>query len=514
MLKSRVAHRSPLIGAALVLMLLLVAAVPSTTLRAARTPASSRPAPMESSSQTAETGKQLLQLLDHFSSRYWARVAGRDTNLPPHVNGHDEFLADWTKQMLSSLHGLPVGVVRQPFKTPGFRHLPAQRPGVNVLVVVPGSRHADQAFVIGAHPDGEPWSEGSAFDDASGSVLMLELARSLGQIWRADGLPSLTVEFVLFDAEEEGLIGSSDYSFAYRHGAIMPRPVFMIDEEQSGVGYPARPFGSLSADPMPSFATTTGRISKGLARLFGPLIHPRKAALTVAIRRLTGARTSVFAELHKLYPSLPYRGGAASAFTSSDEHYLEIGPFPLCCSDNAPFEALGLPTVTFSGNTDYYARNAAAWSFPYDQPEDTLAAMACDTGGSPQPSTALAAALQLPLGLSEALVQDYTPPALGSDIAIFSSLPTEGAAVQFQAVGAKQFTWEFGDGTRGTGATVSHIYARAGSYPLRVRAGRNTGLVHVRVSGRKLEFASSIIVNPPPRRPWHPTALQDIPGCH
>lgn len=464
-------------------------------------------------------GHRLIQQLNALTAQNWARVAGLDSGLPPNVNGHDEFVAQWTRQILSSLKGLPVGVVHQAFQTPGFRDLPATRPGVNTIVVVPGARHADQAVVIGAHPDGEPTSKGSAYDDASGCVILLGLAELLGQYWRTHGLPSLTVEFVLFDAEEQGLVGSGAFDFAYRSGALMPRPTFMIDEEQSGVGYPVRPFGLHSQSPLPSYAITTGDLPARVARLFGGASQPNQAALRLAIQRLTSARSSTFGELHGAYSLLPYRGGNATAFLRSDQQYLKIGPIPLCCSDNAAFEALGLPTVTFAGNSDYYARDAQPWSFPYDQPEDTLAALACDTGGTPKPGAALEAALELPVQLSDALVLDYAPSTSAGGqgtpgLALFSTLLAADQPARFQVIGIDHATWDFGDGSRANGADVSHSFARPGTFWVTVRGGRLTRRVHLTVSDHDLAYKSPFSVSPPPRRPWSPAALHDIAGCH
>jgi Zn-dependent M28 family amino/carboxypeptidase len=87
--------------------------------------------------------------------------------------------------------------------------------GRNVLGVIPGRdpQYADQVIVIGAHydhlgqtPDGTVWV--GANDDASGVAVLLEIARS----WHAQGyVPRRTVLFAAWDAEEEGLWGSTYY---------------------------------------------------------------------------------------------------------------------------------------------------------------------------------------------------------------------------------------------------------------------------------------------------------------
>ncbi|GAC1631369.1 MAG: hypothetical protein NVS4B2_15270 [Chloroflexota bacterium] len=458
----------------------------------------------------------MLHMLSLFGGRYWARVAGRDTGQPPRVNGHDEFAARWVQEMLRNLHGLPVTVIRQPFATPGFRDLPATRPGINVLVVIPGSRHPEQAVVVGSHYDGEPYSKGSAYDDTSGSIITLALARELGGEWRAHGLPSRTIEFTLFDAEEQGLVGSNAYAFSLRHGALMPRPIFMINEEQSGVGYPVRPFGLVSRAPVPSIAATTGTLPPHAARIVGPITPADPKDLALALQRVRAAGTTAFARLRSAYPRISYRGGDAPAFASSDKQNLHVGPdIPICCSDNAPFEALGLPTLTLSGDYHYYERAHAPWAFPFDQPQDTPEAMACDTGGSPRPGVALQATLGIEAVISHVLIDDYAPVAPGRRVAVFSSVPAAGDAIQFQVIGsASHADWNFGDGGIARGPSVTHAYRNAGTYTVRIRVGGNHEQTwQMEVPANRSTFSSTLLLNPPRIIPWHPAELQGIAGC-
>jgi hypothetical protein len=201
-------------------------------------------------------------------------------------------------------------------------------------------------------------------------------------------------------------------------------------------------------------------------------------------------------------------------FTPSDQHYLEIGPVPACCSDDAPFEALGLPTATFSGDYTYYERHAAPWAYPFDQPQDTLVAMACDTGSSPQPSAALQAALEIPLLLSRNVVDDYAPPAAGKGAAVFSTQPSAGSETRFQVVGLKDARWDFGDGKSGKGTVVTHTYVHPGHYAFSVEGSSLQQTESVTVTQTAAVFRSGMShVHPPPVIPWHPAELQGIAGC-
>ena len=295
----------------------------------AAAPGQLRPVPASTAGDAVSQGPYVLSRMTWFASHYYARVAGRDNDLPPKQNGHDEFAGTWVHEMLANLRGLPVKVFHQSFPTPGFAHLRATLPGVNQVLLVPGSRHPERAIVIGAHYDGEPASLGSAYDDTSGSAVMLGSARALGDLWRRHGLPSVTVEFVLFDGEEQGLVGSDAYLFYLRHKALMPKPVMMIDEEQTGIGYPARPFGLLGMAPMPAYATTTVQ-TPFLKQVYGHVTPSNAGDLTLMRNRLINAISDSFHQLSHVYGTLSFRGGSAKGFVSADRSFIKAGPNPVC----------------------------------------------------------------------------------------------------------------------------------------------------------------------------------------
>lgn len=463
-----------------------------------------RPAP-------SNQGSFIVSSLRHYAGSYWARVAGRDTGQPPHTNGHDEFAREWTAQALSALHGLHASVFRQRFHTPGFQKLPATLPGVNVVVTVPGVKHPGQAVIVGTHYDGEPFSKGSAYDDTSGSMITLGLARTMGKVWRAKGPPDRTVEFVLFDAEEEGLVGSLWYAHGLKHGAAMPKPVLMIDEEQSGVAYPVRPFGLRSRDPLPSYAITVSGLPTGLGT---PRPVPRKDLLLLT-QRVVAARDAAFTQLHSRYSPMQFRGGSASVFTKSDESDVQVGGQNQCCSDNDPFQLAGIPNLTLSGDYGFYFPNPPSWSYPFDQPWDTAENLACDTGGSPTPSAALQAALDLPAVMSARLIQQYSPSRSGSNDApiVFSDLLVQGKPVHLTALAPSTPHWSV-NGHAFSGKTITVTFPRAGTYRVQVRSGKATTAWSLTVNRRAPKFRRFPTVSPPPIRPWKPKELQDVPGCH
>jgi hypothetical protein len=70
-----------------------------------------------------------------------------------------------------------------------------------------GTVHPDEMYIIGAHMDGIGWGE-AANDNASGTALVMELARVLGS---SDVETDKSIRFALWNNEETGLDGASAY---------------------------------------------------------------------------------------------------------------------------------------------------------------------------------------------------------------------------------------------------------------------------------------------------------------
>lgn len=87
-----------------------------------------------------------------------------------------------------------------------------QRPVYDVVAKLRGASD-DEWVVLGNHHDA--WVYGAA-DPGSGTTAMLELARSLGELARSGWKPRRTIVLCEWDAEEPGLIGSTDWVEANR----------------------------------------------------------------------------------------------------------------------------------------------------------------------------------------------------------------------------------------------------------------------------------------------------------
>jgi N-acetylated-alpha-linked acidic dipeptidase len=88
----------------------------------------------------------------------------------------------------------------------------AQRPIYNVVAKLHGTSD-DEWVILGNHHDA--WVYGAA-DPGSGTVAMLEMARSLGELVHSGWAPRRTIVICEWDAEEPGLIGSTDWVEANR----------------------------------------------------------------------------------------------------------------------------------------------------------------------------------------------------------------------------------------------------------------------------------------------------------
>jgi len=74
--------------------------------------------------------------------------------------------------------------------------------------IIRGSEFPDEIVMIGGHRDA--WGPGAA-DNVSGTVSVMEAARSIAEQVKAGRRPKRTIMFATWDAEEWGLLGSTEY---------------------------------------------------------------------------------------------------------------------------------------------------------------------------------------------------------------------------------------------------------------------------------------------------------------
>jgi len=101
----------------------------------------------------------------------------------------------------------------------------------NVVAEIRGAEKPDEWILIGAHFDS--WDDGTgAVDNGTGSVTVLELARTIAEIGKP---PKRSIRFALWGGEEEGLLGS--YAYTQAHLGEMSKCVGVLNTD-NGAGHP------------------------------------------------------------------------------------------------------------------------------------------------------------------------------------------------------------------------------------------------------------------------------------
>ncbi len=107
------------------------------------------------------------------------------------------------------------------------------RPLYNVMATIPGTTRADEWIIFGNHHDA--WVSG-ADDPISGAVSLMETARGLGELLKTGWRPSRTIKLALWDGEEWGLLGSTEW--AEKHDAeLKQKAAIYINTDSTGKGW-------------------------------------------------------------------------------------------------------------------------------------------------------------------------------------------------------------------------------------------------------------------------------------
>jgi N-acetylated-alpha-linked acidic dipeptidase len=118
------------------------------------------------------------------------------------------------------------------------------RPLYNVIATIPGSVAKDEWIIYGNHHDA--WVNGAS-DPVSGSSVLLETARTLSVLRKQGWQPKRTLMLALWDGEEYGLLGSTEWVEKHMDELDRAAAVY-INSDSTGRG-PLVSGGSASLEP-------------------------------------------------------------------------------------------------------------------------------------------------------------------------------------------------------------------------------------------------------------------------
>ncbi len=112
----------------------------------------------------------------------------------------------------------------------------------DVIGKIPGTEYPNDWVIAGNHRDA--WVYG-AVDPNSGTAAMLEAVRGIGSLLTQGWKPKRTIVFASWDAEEEGLIGSTEWTEGHRKELLHAVAYFNMDVGVSGPDFDAEAVPSL-----------------------------------------------------------------------------------------------------------------------------------------------------------------------------------------------------------------------------------------------------------------------------
>jgi N-acetylated-alpha-linked acidic dipeptidase len=107
------------------------------------------------------------------------------------------------------------------------------RPLYDVIATIPGSQSPNEWVIAGNHHDA--WVNG-ADDPCSGAAALLETARSLATLQKEGWRPKRTVKLALWDGEEFGLLGSTEWAEKHQD-ELKQKAVAYLNSDDTAKGW-------------------------------------------------------------------------------------------------------------------------------------------------------------------------------------------------------------------------------------------------------------------------------------
>jgi N-acetylated-alpha-linked acidic dipeptidase len=165
-------------------------------------------------------------------------------------------------------------------------------PAYDVIARLRGSELPDQWIVRGNHHDA--WVHG-ALDPVSGMVALMEEARAIGELAKSGWRPRRTLVFAGWDAEEQGLLGSTEWVETHLP-ELKEKAVIYINSDSNGRGF----LEAGGSHTLERFVTEVVRDVEDPERKV-PVLERRRASDLVAAENAEERRELREAPLLRLY---------------------------------------------------------------------------------------------------------------------------------------------------------------------------------------------------------------------
>ncbi len=264
-------------------------------------------------------------------------------------DGAREAFRDWLTAELAACGYDPARIGAQSFSGEDMFGDPAQ--GKNIVLTVPGKR--DGRIIVGAHYDGD-----GVGDNGSGVALLLATAAGL-----VDVEPECTVQYVFFDREEEGKVGSRYFAGQMSAEAIAST-LYMVNLDALAFGDFCNIYGGVYGD---DYAADYIAVDEGEENPQPEPEHLEGYAFATELAERLGFRVYRPEDLDGYFEANgrgmePEEG----AFFTNPWTYAHpapqnmefMGPSPttIGASDHAPFAVLGIPYIYFEA-TNWWAES-------------------------------------------------------------------------------------------------------------------------------------------------------------
>jgi hypothetical protein len=287
-----------------------------------------------------------------------------------------------------------------------------------VMGIKPGTTRPDEWIMFIGHYDTVPQTIDGAYDNGAGTNFIHHLAKEFANVQT-----NRTLVFAFYNGEEEGLVASDLHAKALK--AAGQKITAVLGFDMVGIAWPVGNETSRSCLCM--FHGANDRES------FDPLLR----------------------HVNYEYLGFPNHNNKVSVRGSNTRN-----------SDERSFAIQGFPTLRWAGMKS--ASNYVA----YHLPNDTIETIISEAGGAGFYEQGIENTLKS-VYYTALTVDNHSPVAAGTISSNGLAISADGSASSDADGPITSFSWDFGDGGMGEGASVQHTYSAPGTYQVTLTVADN-----------------------------------------